>query len=830
MKNSLIALCLTGAISAPLEAALIHHYKVDETSGLVADDFVGPDDGTIGANVTLGAAGRLGTSFQFPAVANNPASRVTLPNSVVPGVEFSISAFVMLTGPLANGGQMHIVSGNSGAAGRWNLGLNDNDATAAVDARLFWFHNGGVGAVSFAGFNFNDHLNEWVHVGITRAADGSTNLYLNGVAQSVGTSTAALVSTPIGIGMRPNAAQFQLNGRVDDLRFYDNALSQPDMAALAAETSDTDNDGLPDDWEQFYFDDLDEDADDDTDLDTFNNSIEFRAGTDPDNISDFPTGDGDLDGMDDGWEWLNFDTLARDGSGDFDSDGSRDIEEFVSTSSLLVVRNPNGSVASRTTFAGSSNPNNAGSQPDSDADLLPDGYEFIHFLSLDETGAGQSDQDGFNNNTEFLAGSNPARSAGTPDNVNDTTRVAVASATGIDEYSVVNGAWTFIRQIVALPGTVYGVTGHPDGYLYATTLETPRRIIRVNPATGAITTLAVRGEGDAAAAGWNTSDPQGIEVGPDQKLYFTTAFGTTAGEGVFRLNTDGSGFSQFISRAGGVDPGTWELNNSRDLEWSGNSLYVSARGGFNAPGRPVYQFDAAGAFGALVSNTLIGPQGLEAEEDGLLVTSSSTGATGLSLLDLAGPFPVAPVNLGTTGIVGGMDVVDLNGDTYFVTFNSGPAGVGQVMRRFIDGRVSVVVNALPTFGNDFAIFESSIVGTPYDVWAAGFGINPGSPQGQPSGDFEGDGTANEVEFALGLDPTDGTSRFGIVVTGSAASGLTLTWPSAEGVSFQVRSSTDLSDWSTLEATVVGQPAQATATWTAPAATGGAKFYRVEFTP
>lgn len=830
MNKSLLALCLTGAISAPLEAALTHQYKFDETTGTLADDFIGAADGTIGANVTLAAAGRLGTSFQFPATANNPASRVTLPNTVVPGVEFSMSAFVMVTGAVANAGQMHVISGNNGAAGRWNLAISDGDATAGVNAQLLWFHNGGVGAVSFTGFNFNDHLNEWIHVGITRAADGATNLYVNGTAQSVGTSTAALVSTPVGVGMRPNAAQFQLNGRVDDLRFYDNALSQPDMAALAAETSDSDNDGLPDDWEELYFEDLDEDAEDDSDLDGFNNSIEFRAGTDPDDVLEFPTGDSDLDNIDDGWEWLNFDTLARDGAGDFDADGSLDVEEFLATNSLLVARNPNGSVASRTTFSGSSNPTNASSQPDSDGDLLPDGYEFVHFLSLAESGAGQFDQDGFDNDTEFMAGSNPARSAGTPDNVNDTTRVAVAYATGIDEYSVTNGTWTFVRQIVDIPGTVFGVTGHPDGYLYATTLETPRRIVRVNPATGATTTLATRGESDAATAGWSLSDPQGITVGPDQKLYFTTAFGTPGGEGVFRLNPDGSGFERFIAAAGGTEPDLWDLNNSRDLEWSGNSLYVSARGGFNAINRPVHQFDSTGAFVATVSNSLVGPQGLAAEEAGLLVTSSSTGTTGLYLLDLDGPFPVAPVSRGTAGAVGGMDVIDLNGDIYYVTFNSGPGAVGQVLRRSMNGSVSAVVNALPATGNDLVVFESTLTGTPYDAWAAGFGIDPEGPAGGPAEDFDDDGSSNEVEFALGLDPTDADSRFAIALTGTAATGLTLTWPSAEGISFAVRSSTDLADWTTLEATVVGQAAQSTATWTAPAAGSGKKFYRIEFTP
>jgi hypothetical protein len=87
-----------------------------------------------------------------------------------------------------------------------------------------------------------------------------------------------------------------------------------------------------------------------------------------------------------------------------------------------------------------------------------------------------------------------------------------------------------------------------------------------------------------------------------------------------------------------------------------------------------------------------------------------------------------------------------------------------------------------------------------------------------------------VEFSLGLNPTDSTSRFSITTTGTPASGLTLTWPSSQGISFEVRSSADLTDWSTLETTIIGQPSETTATWTAPAGTTGSKFYRIEFTP
>ena len=569
---------------------------------------------------------------------------------------------------------------------------------------------------------------------------------------------------------------------------------------------DGDNDNLPDGWEYTYLNGLSAGPATDSDLDTFLNDAEFIAGSDPGEALSTPN-DTDADGLLDSWEITRFgNKTSQDGTGDPDADGSTNLAEFTSNT----------------------DPNDPNSQPNTDGDNLPDGYEYIHFGDLDEVDGGDFDLDTFGNLAERTAGSNPARKANTPANVNATTRVAIAVVSGIEEYTVTNGTWTFVRQICAITGGMFGITSF-NGSLYAVTQETTPRVIRVNPTSGAITELALRNAGDAATAGWINSNPQGIEPGPDGKLYFSTAFGASAGEGVFRLNPDGSGFERFITRTGGIAPDDWDLNNARDLEWDGSNLYVSARGGFNAVSRPVYKFTAAGAFAATISNSLVGPQGLEVEQGGLLVTSSAVGVNGLTLLDLAGPFPTAPVSRSVAGITGGMDVIDLNGSTNLVTFNTGTGGVGQVLRRNFNGSYSTVVAALSGTANDLAVFEAAAAGS-YDAWATSFGLDPESVDGAPTGDADKDGTLNSVEFALDLDPTDGTSRFAIVTSGTAATGLTLTWPSAEGVSFQVRSSTDLSDWTALEATVIGGAGDPTASWTAPAAAGGKRFYRIEFTP
>jgi len=554
---------------------------------------------------------------------------------------------------------------------------------------------------------------------------------------------------------------------------------------------DDDEDTLPDGWEFDNFLNLSEGPEDDFDLDTFTNWEEFLAGSDPTDELSVP-GDIDGDGLSDAWEILHFGNLSQGPSGDFDNDGANNLAEFL----------------------GGSDPTDPASQPDGDDDGLPDGWENLHFGSLDQGPTDDFDGDGSDNAAELAAGSNPARVRSTPDNVNDTVQMAIATSTGVDEYSVQNNVWTFVRQITG--GETTSLVFH-QGSIFAASQGFIRR---VNPTTGTAVTLVTRNEGDALAAGWTTAAARGMEIGPDGKLYFATAFGTANGQGVFRMNVDGSGFEVFIPR---IEDG-YELFNAIDLAWKdANTVFVTSRGPFDATNRFVYQFDANGDYAATIANTLQGPQGLFVDGNRLWVTGTN-GSTALVALDLTATPPLTP-QVARTGGPTNPEVVEILGELHVVTF------AGNIRKDTFRPALTTVLASVGegVNANDMVVFESTA--TPYDIWAAGFGIDPSAPNGGPAADFEGDGTPNGVEFALGLNPTDGTSRFAITTTGSAATGLTLTWPGAEGIGFEVRSSTDLVDWSTLEATVVGQAEATTGTWTAPAATPGArKFYRVEFTP
>ncbi len=91
-------------------------------------------------------------------------------------------------------------------------------------------------------------------------------------------------------------------------------------------------------------------------------------------------------------------------------------------------------------------------------------------------------------------------------------------------------------------------------------------------------------------------------------------------------------------------------------------------------------------------------------------------------------------------------------------------------------------------------------------------------------DPDGDGTLNETEFRLGLDPKNGTSSFRATGT-PTPSGFVLNWPFATGLTFQIRRSTTLVGSGELIGSVNGA-----GTFTDTNPPPGAAFYRIVLLP
>lgn len=168
------------------------------------------------------------------------------------------------------------------------------------------------------------------------------------------------------------------------------------------------------------------DADTDNDNDLYTKLEELDAGTDPDDV--FSSPDSDDDGLADGFEVFYFgDPLTEDlatilpretGTGDNDNDGYSNAAEAAVTPSPTDPTNP------------------AFTPVDTDGDGLLDSWELFYFTDLDEIGTGNPDLDSGDNFAEQLAGSHPDNSSSVPADtdgdaildVNETLQPYVADA------------------------------------------------------------------------------------------------------------------------------------------------------------------------------------------------------------------------------------------------------------------------------------------------------------------------------------------------------------------------------------------------------------------
>lgn len=99
------------------------------------------------------------------------------------------------------------------------------------------------------------------------------------------------------------------------------------VAVITPNTADdTDSDGLDDDWELQYFDDLSRDGSGDLDGDGAIDRDEYTFGTEPGVVN---ITDADKDGLDDSWELQYFSNLDQFSEDDFDADGISDLEEYI---------------------------------------------------------------------------------------------------------------------------------------------------------------------------------------------------------------------------------------------------------------------------------------------------------------------------------------------------------------------------------------------------------------------------------------------------------------------------------------------------------------------
>ena len=163
-----------------------------------------------------------------------------------------------------------------------------------------------------------------------------------------------------------------------------------------------------------------------------------------------------------------------------------------------------------------------------------------------------------------------------------------------------------------------------------------------------------------------------------------------------------------------------------------------------------------------------------------------------------------------------MSAVELFGEVHVVTYQHG------IWRHREN---SALTRAFTPLTSQHAAMVVLPPADPYDAWIGGYaGISGTGKQEDP----DGDGVPNGLEFLLGWNPTDGLSRFSGTLERSVDGALRLAWPSGPGAVFTIRSSSDLRDWSRIEAVVTGRAGETSFGWDVPGAAGNHRFYRIEW--
>ncbi len=523
--------------------------------------------------------------------------------------------------------------------------------------------------------------------------------------------------------------------RYNEVRYWHGALALGQREKLhdagpdSIDLTDADSDGLVDAWELLYFPSLSTaNSADDSDGDGFDNASE-QAGRSlpngPGALASIPT-DRDADGLADDWETLHFANLAQTGTGDPDGDLSMNEQE----ESALT------------------NPNNAASWPDSDGDLLADGWEVFHFGDLDidntasdsDDGGADFDADGFSDRTEFTSGSSPTLASSHPLVLVALPAVGTDAASGISASKTYTHAIDLGATVTAV--SVNGVAFHQSSVPAAGTDGTNNdRWVSVDTTGGRTGPFSIN---KTVANDWGQNNANTGNIGADgSMLALLTDFCHISGSAA-QLPT---GTTSQTWTLGGLTPGTaysvrlyyrpWTLVGTR-------STRITIDGDGRSVSSVVNPDESAAAFAGYVRYDYI------ANDTDVTLTFALENATGASWHQHALTNEVVPVG-------------DADNDN------------------------------LP------------------DVWeVANFG-NIAAQTGTGDADSDGTNNRSEFLLALSpVDGTQRFSATeSNVVPGT---GTTLTWPAQNGLTFIVQRSTTLSGtWTQLGGTITATGATATYT-------------------
>jgi hypothetical protein len=211
---------LAAAAAPSAQAALIGYYTFENS---VADVSGNGNHGTMGpAAPTYTASGHQGGAYQFGAGGLN--TYLTVPININPSALPKVTFGAWFNADGADAVIRGLISHDNGGFDR-TLTVDTRNADGAVNWQMFT----GGGTAHFPGGAGNVAPDDWTFVAVVYDMLANTScLYVDGTYGCVGASPSTDALSVTTIGRNPNF-DFPFIGRIDDVFFFDEALSKADL-------------------------------------------------------------------------------------------------------------------------------------------------------------------------------------------------------------------------------------------------------------------------------------------------------------------------------------------------------------------------------------------------------------------------------------------------------------------------------------------------------------------------------------------------------------------------------------------------------------------------
>jgi predicted outer membrane repeat protein len=202
---------------------LVAHYEFEDGSGTTAvDSTANGNDGTLTGAPAFGA-GVVGDGLDF-AIDSGGNSILTIADSST--LDFGSGDFtIAFWAYTPSGGSTSIIFSDGGSG-------NGQQLASLSDGRISWALADGTQSSNLSVSTTTD---QWQHVTLTRSGTVLQS-YIDGVASSSTPTSVGSVTRDVNmhVGAPHQFSPIEYDGQLDDLRFYDRALSSADAAALHA--------------------------------------------------------------------------------------------------------------------------------------------------------------------------------------------------------------------------------------------------------------------------------------------------------------------------------------------------------------------------------------------------------------------------------------------------------------------------------------------------------------------------------------------------------------------------------------------------------------------